>query len=184
MNKLGIIVDGDGDYSSFEARFKGKCRILKTDGPRGQQAKIGDIVKNSKKQINMLCAFRCNRVIIVMDFEDRNIPYQKFVSVLREQFGQVAFGIPVLVAVPNKMLENWYLADIEEISSKRIFIKKGLHQKNYEGKHGKAEIKKCMAKGITYSETNHGPQMFSVIRFDVACKHSPSFKEFLSMMNV
>lgn len=179
---LGVIVDGDGDFASLKRRFSGQCRILKTDGPRGHDAIIADIVTRSKKQIGMLRAFRCDRVIVVLDFEERIDPYPKFVSHLREAFARTYHGVEVFVAVPNKMIENWYLADIEEISRQKIFIRDGLRQKHYEGKHGKAEIKKCMIHGTAYSETQHGPQMFAILRFDVARTNSPSLAEFLDMM--
>jgi hypothetical protein len=39
-----------------------------------------------------------------------------------------------------------------------------------------------MVHGVAYSETDHGPKMFSVLRFDVAKKNSPSFGEFLEMV--
>ena len=36
-----------------------------------------------------------------------------------------------------------------------------------------------MIPGTAYSETQHGPQMFAVVRFDVARTNSASFAEFL-----
>jgi len=53
-----------------------------------------------------------------------------------------------------------------------------LKQKNYEGKNGKAIIKNFMVHGVSYSETDYGPKMFAVLRFDVAKKISPSFMNF------
>ncbi len=82
----------------------------------------------------------------------------------------------------NRMIENWYLSDIEQISREKVFIRKKLRQKKYEGKNGKTEIKKCMIHGVTYSETEHGPQMFAIVRFDVVKMNSKSFAEFLNMM--
>jgi hypothetical protein len=156
---------------------------LKTDGPRGHKAEISAIVARSKKQIGMLKAFRCCRVIVLLDFENRSDSYVKFVQNLREEFAAHYTDIKVFVAVPNKMIENWYLADIEELSRQKVFIRDRLKQKNYEGKHGKIEIKKCMINGTDYSETLHGPQMFGVIRFDIARLNSPSFSDFLNMLN-
>ena len=130
---LGVIVDGDGDFASLKRRFSGQCRILKTDGPRGHEARIADIVRGVKKQIGMLRAFRCSRVIVVLDFEGRVDPYPEFVQDIRQAFARTSLGVAVVVAVPNKMIENWYLADIEEISRQKAFIRDRLQQKNYEG---------------------------------------------------
>ena len=58
------------------------------------------------------------------------------------------------------MIENWYLADIEQLSKKKAFVRDRIKQKKYEGKHGKKELKKLMRKGRSYNETHHGPQLF------------------------
>ncbi|MGA2782784.1 MAG: hypothetical protein ABSF13_12855 [Smithella sp.] len=179
---IGIIVDGDGDFASLRKRFIDRYRILKTDGPRGHAAKITDIANRARKQISILRAFQCNRVIIVLDFENRSGSYKNFVGQIRQAFNSVAFDVPVNIAVPNIMIENWYLADIEHISRKKSFIRNNLKQKNYEGKNGKSVIKNFMVHGVSYSETDHGPKMFSILRFDVAKKNSSSFGEFLEMV--
>jgi len=151
MSKLiGVIVDGDGDYASLKKRFTENYLILKTDGPRGHTASVDGIVTRAKKQISMLSAFRCGRVIVVLDFEERTCMYKTFVKNIRQAFNSKNFGIPVNVAIPNKMIENWYLADIENISKQKVFIRNRIKQKNYEGKHGKKEIKKLMSQGHDY----------------------------------
>ena len=131
MNKrYGVIVDGDGDYDSLKRRFTDGYKILKTDGPRGHEAKVADIVSRAKKQIRMLRAYGCNRVIVVLDFEERACQYNTFVKQIRWEFNSVSFGIPLTVAIPNRMIENWYLADIENISRQKTFVRNRLKQKN------------------------------------------------------
>ncbi len=61
---------------------------------------------------------------------------------------------------------------------KRVYLREKLKQKNYEGKHGKRELKRLFRKGIQYNEVKHGPELFEIVRFAVAEKNSPSFKEF------
>jgi len=177
---VGIIVDGDGDYAALRTRFVGGYRVLKTDGPRGHTARPADIAKRSWKQIEMLRAFRCAKVIVMLDFEGRPQAYEDFVRELETAFSAHDLGLPVLVAVPNRMIENWYLADIEFLSTRKAFLKSGLKQKNHEGSNGKSEIKKRMEPRHTYRETKHGPQMFDILRFGVARQNSPSFDTFLS----
>jgi hypothetical protein len=180
MNKyIGIIVDGIGDFSSLRKRFRNRFKILKTDGPRGHTAQPQIIAKKSRKQVNILAAFRCSRIILLLDFEERTLPYKDFVRKLRQSFKCENFPVPLSVIVPNRMIENWYLADIEFLSANKAFLKNGIKQKNFEGKHGKNEIKRLMRKGESYSETKHGPQMFEIIRFDVARQNSASLDEFL-----
>ena len=80
------------------------------------------------------------------------------------------------------MIENWYLSDIEHLSRNKAYIRDGLKQKNYEGMNGKNEIKKCMKKGVSYSETRHGPELFGLLRFNIARQNSVSFDIFLKLI--
>jgi hypothetical protein len=132
----------------------------------------------------MLAAFRCKRVVVVLDFEKRNRKYSEFCAELLKHFCSIVFPVPVTIAVPNKMIENWYLADIEFVAKHRAFLKEGIQQRAFEGKDGKAELKRLMRKGISYSETKHGPELFEILRFDVARKNSESFEVFLSQLGV
>lgn len=180
-NRVGIIVDGDGDFAALRTRFVEGFRVLKTDGPRGHRARAAEIAMRSAKQVRMLRAFRCTKVIVMLDFEHRRQAYEDFVKELRAAFSTRDLGLPVLVAVPNRMIENWYLADIEFLSARKAFLKRNLKQKNYEGSDGKSHMKRCMKAGHTYRETKHGPQMFAILRFRVARRNSPSFDEFLAL---
>ncbi len=182
-NLVGIIVDGDGDYKSLKRRFPRGLRVLKTDGPRGHAATVNDIAHKSKKQIGMLKAFKCGHAIILIDFEERVEEYSTFIQQLADAFIEIPLGIPVSVAVCNRMIENWYLADIEHLSRNKVYIRDGLKQRNYEGMNGKNEIKKCMKKGVSYSETTHGPDLFGLLRFHIARKNSVSFDIFLKLID-
>ena len=181
MNRyVGIIVDGHGDYSSLKMRFKERYIILKTDGPHGHTAKPRAIAKKSRKQVGILAAYPCAHVIILLDFEMRTQPYENFVTELRNLFECEDFPVPVSVVMPNRMIENWYLADIEFLSSNKTFLRNKIKQKDFEGEHGKNRIKSFMRPGVSYSETKHGPEMFKIIRFGEARRYSKSFDEFLN----
>jgi len=180
--RTGLIVDGEGDFASFRRRFNDGFKVLKTDGPRGHTASIDDIANKSRKQILMLCAFRCSRIVIVLDFENRMMSYRDFVNSLEREFRAVQCAARISIAVPNRMIENWYLADIEFLSQEKAFLRRGLSQKKFEGKDGKSELKQRMKKGVAYSETKHGPELFEILRFDVARKNSASFNSFLKCL--
>lgn len=182
MIETGIIVNGHGDFNSLKARFMGACRILKTDGPRGHTASIQEIVTNSYKQISMLLDDKCKYIILMIDFEMRTVDYDEFVLNLKREFCNAYKDCHLNVAVPNRMIENWYLADITFLSQQKAFLKKNIKQNNYEGKHGKNELKKCFKKGTAYSETTHGQELFKSLRFEVARHNSPSFNRFLLLV--
>lgn len=183
MHEFGIIVDGPGDFNSLRTRFTGTCKILKTDGPRGHTVSITDLASSSHKQISMLKECGCENIIVMIDFEMRTDDYSTFVDSLKDTFTSYYTDFNVDVVVPNRMIENWYMADIEHLSRNKVFLRNNLRQKNYEGTNGKEELKKCFASGYSYSETTHGPQLFSILRFDFARQNSTSLDYFLLIIN-
>jgi hypothetical protein len=114
------------------------------------------------------------------DFEQRTESYPHFVAKLGSELNKLSVGFDVRLAVPNTMIENWYLADIAQLSKKRSYIKPRLKQRRFEGKHGKRELKKYFKKGTSYNEVTHGAELFCTIRFSVAQDNSASFKHFLT----
>lgn len=128
----------------------------------------------------MLKAFSCEKVIILIDFECRSQPYSDFCDQIKRELLKRPWSSGVVFVVANQMIENWYLADLEKLSSSKNFIKDKIKQKPFEGKHGKNEIKRFIKKGYSYSETKHGPQLFQIIRDEVAVKNSFSFSQFLA----
>lgn len=179
MSRIGIIVDGPGDKAALDARYNKKFKVIKTDGPRGHCAPIDKIISNTRKQISILESFKCNKIILMLDFECRKMVYKDFISDLEKELAKHTFQVTVEVVVPNQMIENWFLADIEILSAKKKVLKDKLKQKKYEGKHGKDEIKKLTAKNQTYNEIQHGKEFFPLIRESVAKKNSPSLNDFL-----
>ncbi|MEE9543840.1 MAG: DUF4276 family protein [Thermodesulfobacteriota bacterium] len=181
-NRIGVIVDGPGDYAALRSRF-GHFRILKTDGPRGHSPSVSQIVSTACKQLTMLQAFGCNLVVVVTDFEARTCSYRSFVDQLSEAFAGRYSDFNVAVAVPNWMIENWYLADIAYLSTKKVFLRKVKKQKSYEGKNGKKVLRRLFHRKYNYNEVKHGAELFAILRFDRAKKLSESLKDFLSLLS-
>lgn len=179
MRRIGLIVDGQGEFAAFKARFGGRFKVLKADGPRGANAEPAQIVAYLGKQVEMLRALRCDCVILVTDFEGRSVGYERFVRLLREA-GEIKFGsLFAGVGVPNQMVENWYLADIAYISSIRSYLCRVKRQKNYEGVSGKSVLRSYFRRGHYYKETVHGPSLVQAVRFQHARKFSKSLEQFL-----
>ncbi|KUK53873.1 MAG: hypothetical protein XD78_0823 [Desulfotomaculum sp. 46_296] len=180
--KIGIIVDGHGDFHSIKKRFS-QLKVLKSDGPRGHNALIKDIIFKAKKQIKILSmGYKCHKVILLLDMEEREETYDNLLILLQNEVEKNRFDCNVNIVIANKMIENWYLADIEFLSNNCSFLKDRLRQKSYEGKHGKKEIKKLFKKNTNYNEVEHGPKLFLMIRLEVARKNSISLNHFLETL--
>ena len=181
--KVGIIVDGPGDLLSLKTKYPGEFRILKTDGPRGHAALVKDIIGRSKKRVLMLKALSCKKIILMLDFESRSCKYEDFICELKGELENIDLDVECFCSVPNQMIENWFLADIEILAKRKTFLRDKLKQKNYEGLNGKEVLKKMFKKEYSYNETIHGPQLFLEIRENIAKKNSLSFKNFLGLIN-
>jgi hypothetical protein len=182
FQRIGVIVDGQGDFAAIKARSGPQCRILKADGPRGHSVTARQLVVSSKKQVNMLAAMGCKGALLVLDFEQRSESYLHFLAALNSEIASAVFPIEVAAAVPNRMFENWYLADILGISV-RAFIKPGAKQKPYEGTHGKDQLKRLFRNEISYNEVKHGPSLFKAIDFERATLNSSSFAAFYTIIS-
>ena len=99
--KTGIIVDGPGDFAALKTRFFDDFKILKTDGPRGHTVTVGQIVASARKQINILRSYRCDRVVVVTDFEMRTDNYDEFCAVLENALQQLDEGVTLASSVPT-----------------------------------------------------------------------------------
>jgi len=179
---VGIIVDGQGDRAALRKRYRDKYTVLKTSGPRGHTALPHAIVAGTRKELDILKGLGCRRAIVMIDFEARSGGWGAFCAKLQQCFSTQSLPLPVTVVVPNRMTENWYLADIAFLSTKKKYLRGGQVQRNYEGKHGKKELQRHFLRGVSYSETQHGPELFSALRIPEAVKRSLSFNEFVTQL--
>ena len=180
--KVGLIVDGPGDFAALKCRLGNAFKVLKTDGPRGHTVSVEQLVSRSRKQISILRTFRCTHVVLVTDFEARHDDYGVFRQRLATALGALDATVTITCAVPNRMMENWYLADIAYLATQRVFLKPNIAQKRYEGTMGKDELKKLFLPRYTYNEVEHGAQLFSMIRFPEARQYSESLSHFLDVL--
>lgn len=178
-DKIGVIVDGPGDFAALKRRLVPKAMILKTDGPRGHSSSVEQIVGGSRKQLAMLADFGCTRMIVVTDFEKRAASYEDFVRRLSQAFA--ALSPSAEAAVPNRMMENWYLADIKYLSSQKSYLRAVTKQKSYEGQDGKQVLRRLFQKKTTYNEVRHGAELFALVRFDEARRWSESLARFIEL---
>jgi len=180
--KTGIVVDGPGDFAALKTRLTQGFKILKTDGPRGHTVSVEQIVARSRKQIAILKAYSCTHIVILTDFEMRRELYSDFRAKLCKALNLLDPSVPITCAVPNRMIENWYLADIAYIASQKVYLRPNVQQRNFEGTHGKDELKKLFVSKYSYDEVEHGAQMFALIRWEEARHNSESLDHFLSAL--
>lgn len=180
---IGLIVDGEGDFAAFSARYKKNIKVMKADGPRGHKVSEEQFIVSAKKQILMLRSWGCTKIAIVTDFESRAGQAVDFCEkikaiALRHKYDDI------LVFAPDRMLENWFLADIVGLSAKKKYLRKIKGQKSYESLDGKVQLKQYFLPGYAYSEVKHSAELFPLVNGDVAEKFSRSFAKFRRELGV
>jgi len=175
---IGLIVDGEGDYAAFRARYSGRVRVFKTDGPRGHLVDEREIVGSARKQIRQMQLLGCKRIAIVTDLESRPRSAESFRLSCEDCARSLGHTIDLLVFVADRMLENWFLADIAHVSQHKSYLRNIKRQKRFESTDGKSEIKKLFISGHDYNEVRHGREIFPLVRGDFAAGFSPSFSAF------
>ena len=127
----------------------------------------------------------CKRCVIIMDREMRTAEREEIEEAIFSLISKDALGIGRIkefhIVCPDRMVENWILADVESIKTKK-YIRSQAKQRNYEGKDGVREIKKLFVKGVSYDKVSHGVEMLGIINPEVARIHSGSFDKFISVV--
>lgn len=181
---IGLIVDGEGDFSAFRARYSGRARVFKTDGPRGDTVSAREIVESARKQIAQLKSLGCRRIAIVTDFESRHGTAEAFMTTCLSHARTLDFASDLLVFVADRMLENWLLADICSLASRKRYLRKISRQRNFESTNGKIELKKLFKNGYDYNEVRHCQELFPLVDGDKAATFSASFAHFRSSLGL
>ena len=67
----------------------------------------------------------------------------------------------VYVFVPDIMFENWIIADVQGIKSKKELTNQNAKQENYDGKSGSTVLKRMMK--TNYHKTQHAPFLLKAV---------------------
>jgi hypothetical protein len=120
-------------------------------------------------------------IIIVFDRENRSDPSATIATSLHDAI--IGYGIQnvdILIGVPDRMIENWLLADISSINM-YYGLNPCICQINFEGTNGKSKLRSIIGNS-TYSETQDGPAMFSLCSVNNLYSNSSSFKSFCNII--
>jgi Domain of unknown function (DUF4276) len=133
----------------------------------------------SDKYERTKCIYPCNcesSIICYVDRETREPSSEALELELRHCLRENGANVEnVIIAFPDRMIENWMLADHHcfkyEYGIEIVSI--------CEGKHGKNELSSVLrAKGITYHEITVGVDIFKRLSPAAIARHSMSFDRF------
>ena len=123
----------------------------------------------------------CCPVVILLDRERR----QQDCAALRSELSRIldggGYGGRYVVAFADRTIENWILADWDNIRSCQPHFRE--LQGQSEGCHGKAVIRRLMPKGTIYHETTIGVSLFKLCRPTELYRRSNSFRDLVDELD-
>lgn len=122
-------------------------------------------------------------IIIIFDKEGRSDCFDVVATALENAIrAQEIQDVEIIIGVPDRMFENWMLADIESVKVHYKLDSK-VNQENYESLNGKSKIRSIIGSNLKYSETQDGPDIFLLCRKKIMAQNSLSFKCFLESVS-
>ena len=117
--KIGIVVDGDAESQALRLLTK---RIdiedvqLLAPAYANMQPKSapGQIAQSAKSRIDILLARKANKIVVLVDREDRDECPPAFARQIKQAFAQLGYD-DITVVVKNRTFENWLIADIDAL---------------------------------------------------------------------
>jgi hypothetical protein len=179
MNNMpAILVEGRMEKLLVEALCPGSCvRIINCNGDEVSleaiAKRVGTLARLEQK--------RFSPIIVLLDREGRAAESSKIKRELLALLRQENVAVPVIVGVPDRMIENWILADIETVA-RFIQIKTKPSTQPFEGTAGEARLKELLPETFTYVKTIHGVEWFKNCDSEIISQNSASFREFVSAL--
>jgi len=172
MSRPAFIVEGDQEQKVIQQICPG-IPVVK-HRTNGKTVELAVAAKVISSLINI--RYRNHYPIIVLfDRESRTESVVAIKKQLSELIKDATGNIQLIVGIPDRMIENWLLADPRNIADKL----KGTHSRMSEGVNGKAFIKKNICTKNTYHETVEGVEWFLTASSKEMYKNSTSFKSFI-----
>ncbi len=192
--KIGIIVDGDGEFLSLSKLIDKLAITNKVLAPIKADiqpnASFHHIAMKTAVGITILLRKEVNRIIVLIDREQRpECPGEIAEKIQKRiQDSHLKHGsVEIFVVLKDRMFENWLIADPHAFSKMpaRFELEAGLTR----GIIGRADnldaltiLKKAVVK-TKYSKTQDPPRILSVVDPLEMARNSRSFRRFLRMLD-
>ena len=190
-----FLVDGPTEIKAINEKFAkeyGRTPALRRVGCNGKDVKPEGYVNAAFGTLIIAMSSVVTKIVCIIDREGRREEAVRFGGKVREiaiqriadssHISKKELDNKISVCVPDRMFENWIVADINGINTHKDLIKYGMMQKNYEGMCGVNVLKAIMK--VPYKKTLHGPKLFKSVDFRRAKKNSASFKCFAETIGI
>jgi hypothetical protein len=194
FNAWVFIVDGLTEIRSFDAKLSKDFRSV----PAFRQAACGGKGVDAQGYANAVygtiiavLSGHYRRILCITDRESRTQAADAYADDIRREliervassthFSREELDAKIRVCVPDKMFENWIVADVRGIRTCSDLVSGSAQQDSYDGTNGSAVLKRLMV--VAYKKTLHGPRLFKRVSFKRAAANSPSFALFTGLID-
>ena len=172
-----IIVEGHLEHIFIRENCGTRIKVLKLSN--GDSVSPGALAKQIYYQLAAL-SVQPSYVAILADRESRTEESIDLENLITQALGTYKVTLPFSVHVPDKMIENWIIADSEVLEKEKLEL--GLVC-GTEGCNGKAKLKQAFKNNNRkYSETEDGPRLLRRCSASKIRHVSPSFARFHSAL--
>jgi hypothetical protein len=175
MSKPAFLVEGKMEQLLVQRLCPGTpVQIINCNGDNVSLHAIGKKIASLARLLDK----RGHRpIVIVFDREKRSETTKTIKQQLVTLLQKDGVTAPVILGVPDRMIENWILADLDNFC-RLAGVNNTSLSRDFEGTCGEAKLKKLLPKGFTYVKTIHGVEWFQTSDPDSISKNSLSFREF------
>lgn len=166
-----FLVEGHLEHDFLNEICGKKSRVLRI--PNGKTVSPTAIAKQVVAQVSAL-AEEPSYVTVIADREKRVQSSLEIESEIKQELLRHGFSIPFSVHVPDKMIENWILADAEVLNEMGLTVSLAA---GTEGCHGKSVLDAAFRKKrMKYNERIDGVQLLKKCKASNLSQTSPSFQ--------
>lgn len=189
LSKAVFLLDGRTEIRSFKWRIATENALdlaARKTNCNGKHVTADGYASSVLGVMLEVLGQRFMHIVCILDRESRLVSSQRFATSVRRaivtsvlgnsHYGREDVEAKLRVCVPDRMFENWIIADIEGIKQVRNLVKATAEQAEFDGKNGARYLRDFMT--VPYKKASHGPVLFQHVDYGMAGRNSPSFRAF------
>lgn len=174
LSSAAILVEGDLEQLFIQRASPG-TKVIKIIC-NGRNVYLSAIAKRIASQCRLING-RNHPILVIFDREERSESPEELISELLSLLRGEGVEDEIIVGVPDRMIENWILADPERLAQDDECC--GEVPISVEGTNGKTMIKRCFK---SYNETTTGVKLLLKARVNTMKSNSDSFCKFVDRL--
>ncbi|MEN6458582.1 MAG: hypothetical protein ABFC63_06590 [Thermoguttaceae bacterium] len=173
-NKAAFIVDGHQEQKIVQRLCPGSP--VRRHNCNGRDVEVAAAAKRIASLIRLI-GNSYYPFVIVFDRESRTTAAMNLAKDIESQLRSEGITDELIIGVPDRMIENWILADWANAKAKGAFVE-SRPPASIEGTNGKGVVMKSLPRGGRYHETIEGVDWFIACNPSTLCSKSLSFRHF------